>query len=124
MVNFISRSVLLSTLIDTGLTFFPADNHDSWTELQPGISISVESPGSTLHTRACLEIDGVQRDGLCIGEEGVCVDFTHGAGDSIRPSGGANKPAVMSQGVINALHSTDRTGLVKVGVFGVAGLKK
>lgn len=111
-------------LTATGLTLLPADDRDRWAELQPGISISIKGPGSTLHTRSCLEVDGVQCDGLGIGEEGVGIDLTHGTCDSIWPSGGTNEPAVLSQGVVNVLHSTDRTSLVKVRVFGVACLKK
>ena len=56
----------------------------------------------------------VQRDGFGVGEEGVGVHFAHGAGDAVWPTGGTDKPAVLSQSVVNVLHCTDGACLVKL----------
>ena len=46
------------------LTFLLADHGDGTGQLQAGVSVDVEGSGRTLDTGACLEVDGVQGDGL------------------------------------------------------------
>lgn len=85
------------------LTVFPADCNDGTEELQACVPTGSECTGRTLHPAACPEVDGVQGDHLGAGEEGVGVYFLQGAGDAITATRGADKPAVLGQGVVDIL---------------------
>lgn len=78
------------------LTLIRADG-DYWaTELQTFIPIWVHTPCCTLDSGTSLEVDGVQGDELGGSEEGVEVDFPHGAGDTVGAGGGTDDPTVAS----------------------------
>lgn len=89
------------------LTFLAADGDDGAAELQALVPVGIDGPGRTLHPGARLEVDGVQRDHLGRGEEGVHVHLSHGAGDAVRPGGGADEPAVAGQSVVDVLADAD-----------------
>lgn len=107
----------------TSLTLFPADDNDGAQQLQAAIAIGVEGPSGALDPRSCLEVDGVQSNGLGVGEEGVGVHLPHGAGHTIGAGGGADEPAVLRECVVDVLHGADGTRFVEVVVFGVTGLR-
>lgn len=89
------------------LTFLAADGDDGAAELQALVPVGIDGPGRALHPGARLEVDGVQRDHLGRGEEGVHVHLPHGAGDAVRPGGGADEPAVAGQSVVDVLADAD-----------------
>lgn len=70
-----------------------------------------------------MEVDRVERDELGRGEEGVEVYLAHRAGDAIGSRGGAHKPAVTCQCVVDVLADADGACLVEVWVLGVASLE-
>ena len=106
------------------LTLLFTDHSNGAGKLQAGVSIGVESPRRTLNPWAGLEVDRIQSDGLGVGEESICVHLPHGAGHSIRPGGGADQPAVLSESVVDVLRRADGTGFVKVVVLRVASLRE
>lgn len=78
------------------LTLIRADGHYWATELQTFIPVWVHTPCCTLDSGTSLEVDGVQGDELGGSEEGVEVDFPHGAGDTVVAGGGTDDPTVAS----------------------------
>ena len=106
------------------LTLLFTDHSYGAGKLQAGISIGIEGPCCTLNPWAGLEVDGIQSDGLGVGEESICVHLPHGAGHSIRPGGGADQPAVLRESVVDVLRRADGTGFVKVVVLRVASLRE
>lgn len=103
-------------------TFLSANGYNGAHQLQAFIPISVHSTSRALHPRARLEVDGVQCDDLGRCKKGVEVQFSHGAGYTIRASRCTDQPSVPCQSVINILTCTNRACFVIVWIFGVASL--
>lgn len=106
------------------LTLLLADHRNGAGQLQARVAVGVERSGRALNPGAGLEVDGVQHDRLGVGEEGVGVHLSHGAGDAVGPGGGTDQPAVLSESVVNVLRRADGAGFVKVVVLWVAGLEE
>lgn len=85
------------------LTLLVADDDDGTGQFQASVSVSIEGSGCTLNPGARLEVDGVQRDGLGVGEEGIGVHLPHGAGHPVGAGGGADQPAVLRESVVDVL---------------------
>lgn len=78
------------------LTLIPADGYYRATELQTFIPIWVHAPCSTLNSGTSLEVNWVQSDELGGSEEGIKINFSHRAGDTIVAGGGTDEPTIMS----------------------------
>lgn len=106
------------------ITFFSSNGYNRAHQFQAFIAISIHSTSCTLHPGAWLEIYGVQCDHLGWCKEGVRVNFSHGAGHTIRPSRCTDQPSISSQSVIDVLTCTNRACFVIVWIFRVASLWK
>lgn len=71
-----------------------------------------------------MEVHRVQGDELGGSEEGIKVDFSHGAGDSVGACGGADEPTVASECVVDVFAFTDGACFVVVWVLWVTSLQR
>lgn len=71
-----------------------------------------------------MEVHRVQADELGRSEEGIKVDFPHGAGDAVGACGGADEPTVTSEGVVDVFAFTDGACFVIVWVLWVTSLQR